>query len=207
MNADARGSLPVQHKAPLLESRRGALDVWGQLCVHPRSSAAALTVHRGSPEPLARAVALLGGQGEDPALRGGIGHLVLDAVEPLTGPSAVADAAPQLADEVRRHGALLALHVVVAGQRALQLLGRLATEEPLALDVALVDAAPGGLDQQVGDGARPFAPPLGDCRRRLVLLGARDAVAPRRGSAVDGTGHGRGAALGVAGEVVLHARE
>src|SRR5215208_3532271 len=44
MNANERGSLHAQHKAPLPGSRRGALVVRGTDPRHPRSSAAALAV-------------------------------------------------------------------------------------------------------------------------------------------------------------------
>src|SRR5687767_8404978 len=109
-------------------SARGRVDSDRETRALPVAGGSPLAGPRRSPEPLSGAVALLAGGVDDPLLARQVDDLARHALEPLARAPLVADAAPQLADEVGDHGPLGARHAVPRVERLLEGPRRLAPE-------------------------------------------------------------------------------
>src|SRR6476646_6323170 len=121
-------------------------------------------------EPLAWAIALLTRGVDHPLLRVRVHHLRSHAVEPLRGELRVSHSPPQLTDEIGQHRPLIPRNAIEALQRLLELPPCLTTEEPLRFDIPFVDTAPRRTEQQVGNVSRLHPLPIGNLRRRFILL-------------------------------------
>src|SRR5438874_11247847 len=102
-------------------------------------------------EPLPWIQALLLGGVDYPLLVLQIGDFTPYSFEPHSRLSGVADAPPELTDQIGQDGALFPWHTVIGFQRFFEHPRCVATEVPLGFDIALINAAPGCAQQEIGN--------------------------------------------------------
>ncbi len=98
---------------------------------------------------------------DDPSLRDGIGNLIGYQVEPGVRLRYVANATPELTNQIDQNSTIVPRDGIIKFQRLLERPRRKSPEIPLGLDITFVHTAPGSTKPEISDvsriGALPFS--------------------------------------------------